>query len=439
MNPGINFLFVYTQLGLGGIESLIIKFSDWFINHGHYVNLILLNKSEVDKELNNSVKVKYVDNTWKFFNPLHKDYKKTILKNVKVDIVISFDPLSLWMTALIANLIKDNPKFITGVYHPNIYFFSKKRRIYNNLTSKLFLNYVNDNSKIWMNKAVQTSHEKFFNKKFDESKIFPFPIKFNNKEFIHTPKKYKIVSVGRLTIFKTYNLYLIDIIKEIGDNIPNIEWHVYGEGELKDEMLRKIREKKLDDKIFLHGKIENEMVPNILEDCYLFIGMGATIIEAGYFGIPSIPAIVYSDKWTYGYIYDLPEYTVGEIIENKEKVSVKDLIYKLCQMSEDEYHLESEKTKSYCKKFDIDKVSNLFFREIFPNVGLINKLRNVPFYVLSILFLDFLKFEVINKFKNKVFEILKKILPTNIYIYFRDFRRKRIISLRFKEEERIGF
>lgn len=66
----------------------------------------------------------------------------------------------------------------------------------------------------------------------------------------------KILSVGRLSYQKNFSL-LIDIAKVVLTDNPDWTWEIYGEGELRDELEKKIKNYNLEDRLYLKGQVDN--------------------------------------------------------------------------------------------------------------------------------------------------------------------------------------
>jgi len=63
----------------------------------------------------------------------------------------------------------------------------------------------------------------------------------------------KIISVGRLSYEKNFES-IVDIVKIVITKHPDISWHIYGSGEYKDKIEKKIAEEKMTEKIILMGQ-----------------------------------------------------------------------------------------------------------------------------------------------------------------------------------------
>lgn len=429
----LKIMFIYSQLSLGGVETLIVRLANWLTYKGHQVSLILIKKSSLDNLLSDKVKLFYIDKSTSLFRPyvLANLIKNDFFQNP--DVVCSFDPISLWMSLLCHRFFDKNTRLWTGIFHPRIYFFEKKSRVTVKLIRRAFLKNTPDNSKIFMNEATRLSHEKFFRKKFLQSKILPIPL-MNNGIRKGIPERFLIVSVGRLTAFKTYNTYMIDVVSSLIKKGFNVQWNIYGYGELEIEMIEKIKKLDLSDVIKIHGALPYKDMHSRLENAYVFIGMGTALIEAGYYGIPGIPAIEREGPFTYGYLYTLPEFTVGERLEYEPDCSIEEMLVDLFSLTEDQYKIECKKNRDYCNMYNIDVIGQRFV----DSIDSLGTLKNIDmatqlfFWLYYGAVLVWQVFVISNHFTVK---IAKKILPVPIMGVLRRWNRKRLCNLSKASQE----
>lgn len=83
-----------------------------------------------------------------------------------------------------------------------------------------------------MSDEVKKGHEKFFQRPIDGGFIWPLPLELPDEaELEHRSADPNIImSVGRITPFKTYNAYMVDVITELRAKHPRLKWVVYGFG-----------------------------------------------------------------------------------------------------------------------------------------------------------------------------------------------------------------
>ena len=135
----------------------------------------------------------------------------------------------------------------------------------------------------------QMENQKIF--QLQKINFLPDPI-LNMKNFVKkkwepieeydTKNKY-FISVGRLTKQKNFD-YLINEFKKFKDKNPNYDLLIFGEGELKKKIIKKIKENNLQDTVFLMGYSNN--VYKFMKNAEAFIlsslweDPGFVIIEA---------------------------------------------------------------------------------------------------------------------------------------------------------------
>lgn len=101
----------------------------------------------------------------------------------------------------------------------------------------------------------------------------------------------EIISIGRLSIQKNFNLF-INAAKIISQNYPNIHFSIYGDGPLKEELQKKIKDNNLESTVTLQGRTNN--VQKVLNETDVFImtsnyeGMPNALLEAMAAGVPCI-------------------------------------------------------------------------------------------------------------------------------------------------------
>jgi glycosyltransferase involved in cell wall biosynthesis len=102
---------------------------------------------------------------------------------------------------------------------------------------------------------------------------------------------YHLVSVGSL-VDKKNQQFLIDILVELLPLVPNCHIHVLGDGPNHGKIVEKIKKYNLNNKITLHGNVNN--VEEFLHDAHLYIHpatyepFGLVLIEAMAAGLPCI-------------------------------------------------------------------------------------------------------------------------------------------------------
>ncbi len=159
----------------------------------------------------------------------------------------------------------------------------------------------------------------------------PKEIQSKKNKYVSISKKFipekSIVSVGRLTKQKNYT-FLIKAFYEIQKKDNDINLFILGDGDERSELLKRIKELELVDKIFLIGHQEN--VYKYIKDAKIFVltslweDPGFVLLEAGFMNkvvlssdCPSGPREIL-DNGNNGYIYKSNSLT--NFIEKYEKI-----------------------------------------------------------------------------------------------------------------------
>ena len=349
----------------GGIETLILRLTNWLIENNHQVDLALVKAEGVLLEkLNTKVNVIQLPKFAPF--SIKVIYKRL---DVKYDFIYSLSPRTVWLGLLMSFQCKCQAAF--GVYHINDY--DRYSDAYNRF---LFDNKVNDTCKFFMTPAIAKYHEKLFGRNLADSYIFPIPLvvhKLGYKTREAQEKSIKIVSIGRLTKFKYYNIYMLDVINNLLKKGYNIEYDIYGDGEQRKEILRKIKMLNLNKYIKLKGTIDYDKMNNALEDAKVFVGMGTAAMEAALAGVPTIVALIDGkEPKTHGFIHELPDYNSGEFIKKLPLYSVEDKIEELLKFSQEDYEKISEAS---CNKIKEQYAIEAIAKKLIDNIK-ISKFKN---------------------------------------------------------------
>ena len=356
-------LFIDEHLIMGGIATLIARVSQLLLKDGWKVTLLVRKvDAEVKQMLPEALVIQEISTRFKWM--YFPEYAKSSSKKMDLDtveVIFATGVVASWLGSILSTYLSKHPKLLCGVYTPWEFCYPKSNRFAEygtRLRCEHFDRNVPDSSKLFMSDVVRGHHAKSFGRPLNDSPICVLPIdvqKFNN--IIRQPKRFKIVSIGRLCNFKTYNLYMIDVLRQLRAKGHPVCWEVYGTGELEPEMRHRIKESGLENCIQLHGHLEYQRFGEVLTDAGAFVGMGTALIEAGFCRVPSVVALDNSaTEMTYGYLYDLPLGACGERFDILPALTTTELLERLFLMSEAEYAMEMEKTWHYVQAFDQEQV-----------------------------------------------------------------------------------
>ncbi|WP_426354159.1 glycosyltransferase [Exiguobacterium sp. R-39] len=279
-------LYITTHLDNGGAEKLIADMAIYSKKKGLEVTvLMILNRKGVPYEnlMINKIKVINLNKS-----SLHDFALSFTLYNIskKFDIIHTHT----YYAQLYSSLFISKKKLITTEHSTNNNRRNKK--IFKLIDSLMYFKYskivsitdsVEKNLKKWI---ISKNKDKFsvinngidVEKYFNDKKVEKEQIGFKKKETL-------LISVGRLEPVKN-QLLLLDAFSEIRD--PNVKLILIGNGSLKPEILKKIKNKNLFDRVTLLENIKN--IDTFLKASDVFVlpslweGFGLSALEAAISG-----------------------------------------------------------------------------------------------------------------------------------------------------------
>lgn len=210
-----------------------------------------------------------------------------------------------------------NLKISVGVYHQREFdykypFFD----LFSTYILKCF-SLMDSAQVLFFNEFNRAEYAKRFNSQWVNSRIVPIGIDVKSKEGIHFEQfeKGKIVSVGQLLPFKTYNEAIIRLMPSLLKEYSYLRYFIYGDGSERSRLEQMVAEKALDGKVIFCGTVRYEEFSSVVGDANVFIGSGTALLEAAALGVPSIVGIEGNQKAdTYGFLSDIKGLSYNENI-----------------------------------------------------------------------------------------------------------------------------
>jgi len=355
----MKFLFIFNSPGiLGGIETLIVRTSRWLLDQGHQVSLLTYSSENWEHLLPAGVRVITLGERYReLYYYLHAMRLLKELKLEKPDIIKSFDLPASWIACQLASLCGPKCKVIAGIYNPAVFKWYygagaikawEARRLY--LAN--YLNNIPQNARIFCGVDQITELEEVHQQK---GQLWPLPLDTSQFEpACRKAKRGEIVSIGRLSPMKEYNLYMIDVVQELRKRGNNVTWTVYGTGEYEAQMREKIEKLGMGNAIFLKGTLPYKAFWKALENAWVFVGMGTAILEASFFGVPNVCAVAYdSEGLTWGPVHRLPRGSLSPAITCLPRLRVVDEIERILRLSAADYEAEEKMVSTHVQVHDL--------------------------------------------------------------------------------------
>jgi hypothetical protein len=304
----------------------------------------------------------------------------------KIDVIKSFNVSSSWIAYQLARANGKACKAIAGYYNPLRSEYPGNVRIWHGdyLPLAAFLKAFPASGRLFCSVDQIEELEEIYGKRA----VF-WPVPCDASEFepaTRRPRWGKIVSVGRLEGMKEYNLYMIGVVKELIARGHNVSWQVYGEGKYDNEMRQSIKAHGLEGKISMEGTVPYRLLWRVLEDAYVFVGMGTSAVEAAMFKVPNVIAIPYDFKGvTYGSSYSLPWGSIGHSRRSPPCKRVVDEIERVLCLNRSQYEAEGELVAKHAEAHEIDSAMKMFMVRIEraePIIPIAHRFANYPLGIL---------------------------------------------------------
>lgn len=352
----LNFLFIYNDFFIGGIQTQILEQCRCISDKGDRAKVLLLTRQYDNALLSQLDSVAEVI----FFDQLTKFHKIQIKMGVRGLLFYLLFPLK----KVIANEFFSDVKFchvsnLVGYLYSAILLqrgYMKSAVIsfglYHSAEIKLCegdsgfirklinsLEFFPSSNIISTGAVTQELIADFYKQDVLSIKLLKMGVPLHNTFIKKTRGNcFKILSIGRLAEFKTYNLMCLNVVKKLVSMGYNIRYDIVGEGPLYIEIVNRVAELQLEKNVSLIGNIEYSKLSSTIDGADCFIGSGTVLILSSGRSCPSIIGIDSNPiATTYGFLQDTRGQYINERnLEYPEK-DIMDVVERLIKCDADEY------------------------------------------------------------------------------------------------------
>lgn len=382
-------LIVNLHLDIGGVETLLARLIPLLQKQGVEVTLLLL-QNKVNQELLDAVspfcRVLHLRHAF----PFTKGHLRKFFGQEFDVVYYTIGRALLVGSWLLGRAGYRKTKTVLGVYQTEIFCQQDKRDFYHQrLVRKLVREVIPPSAIIFGNTAGRDHHAAKLGIDLSESpviRLFVDVEKYTFKDRTNLPRR-KIVSIGRITSFKTYNFTMLPVIKSLLVKGYDVEWHVYGDGEQLNEFKQAIIDQGLQSSVFAHGILPYSRFEEVLEDAFVFVGSGSSLIEAAACGVPALTTIEYAKEAdTYGYICDIHGFNLIEPGLDKDLYNIEDKLEYLINAQDDFYAKLQAGCLDKAKDYSGGVVVSSYMQEFFNCIKSEYNIRISDFQILRAFF-----------------------------------------------------
>ena len=246
-------------------------------------------------------------------------------------------------------------KITAGVYQQNE-FLSTASSFFVQQANRLFASLPAENI-VFFNEFNRDKYAQIFKKNYAGSALLPIGVNLPKVEpgSVRKISYGRLVSVGNLVNFKTYNEHVIRTVALLSPDYPALRYDIYGDGDETDRLNSLIAELKLESVVKIHGRIPYSEFKNVVENAMGFIGSGTALLEAAALKIPSITGIEsIKTPQTYGFLNEVKGFSYNELIAGIKLVPIHAVILELLTCAPNELLRIGEQCAEKAREFSIE-------------------------------------------------------------------------------------
>ena len=330
-------VFIQDRFLLGGIEVLEIKIAKELSAQGFEIT-VALNEADGATIAGESLNVF----THRGYSDLISRSNELILDTNKSVVLATLHPSAAMAALCVAEGMKCTEpsvdvRFFQWVSHSRAFFFSGAA--VSSLLKKAFFLLPKD-STYFMSKLAREIHSAHWNKTLEEYGVLQIagrnPTAYNTSA---TTNVIRIVSVGRLVPFKSYNRHAPTIVEKLRSEGLDVTWDIWGYGPDESIISEEIDKLGVSSSVTLRGALDHSLFDETVSEYDVFIGVGTAALEAGKTKTPTIVAAENSGDHCYGFIFETPAGSIGEVVDSFPQTPLIDCIMKFCNADEIERRL----------------------------------------------------------------------------------------------------
>ncbi|OWQ87501.1 hypothetical protein CDN99_18025 [Roseateles aquatilis] len=387
MNKRILFINLYFEMG--GVETLLLRLIRELKAKGFDATVLLLRKAYdpvLLAQLQEHATVVFLSD---IATPIPSRMRSRL--GAEFDYIFATINYALILAALLQQFVYRKAHVLAGVYQTELFCPPVMAGFrHHQAIRQIFRDGVPDQNKVFGNDAAKAHHERLLGRSFSQAPVVPLMIDIDkyfppSREAVD---RHKIVSIGRLCDFKTYNFTMLEVVKTLRAQGHPVTYHIYGDGPDEAALRAAISEQGLSEAVILHGSLDYARFKEAVSDALVFVGSGTAVMEAAACGVPSIAAIEYATAAeTYGFLHEIPGTSFFEPQLPYPKKPIGDLIAQLLAAKPEQYKYVEEASIKRIQPFSPKNVVDVTAKALLQSSGRrVNGLR----YALPMLVWRFL-------------------------------------------------
>lgn len=326
-------IFIQDRFLLGGIEVLEMKVVEALLDVGCDVTLAFNVAGDVPEACG-----AFRTFTHEGYSDLISRSHQLVSTSRKPIILVTLHPSAAMAAICISERLQRavpsiDVRVFQWVSHSRAFFFSG--RVVSALLKRAFFT-LPTGSTYFMNEPARLAHFAHWNRSLEEYKILQIvgrdPTAVNTSACV---ARVRIVSVGRLVPFKSYNRHAPAIVAKLRSDGLDVTWDIWGYGPDESIISEAIESLGVSSSVRLLGSIDHSQFDETVSGYDVFIGMGTAVLEAGKTETPTLVAVENTSDRCYGFLYETPADSVGDVVEGHSQALLIDCIREFFETDEE--------------------------------------------------------------------------------------------------------
>ena len=246
-----------------------------------------------------------------------------------------------------------------GIYHQNEFAFTEKNDSFSKAVKEAFRQLPSSNL-LFFNEFTLQRYSSFFEKDYSYSTIAPIGVDLverSENENIVVPGR--IVSVGNLVSFKTYNEHIIRSVSRLCDVYPDIHYVIIGDGPMRKYLEDLAARLFVANRVIFLGQMPYSSIANEILKGVVFVGSGTAIIEASALAIPAIVGIEsMRESRTYGFFSEVVGLTYNELVPERKLFSFDEKLEEVFKLSYEDWKATGARCRKKALEFSVSNTVN---------------------------------------------------------------------------------
>lgn len=352
-------LFVVGQLTVGGIETYILRVARTAHAAGIKVSVWVV-KQRIDQELHTMLEeVATVRFLAPSFLPIPLWVSAPSLPE-DIDLVFTTGRTSLLFAAFAAARGRKAVRLVAGVFSQWEYCVddgSQKHVLAAELIRQLGVS-----NMVFCTEGCRNDHAAVLGPVYNSALISPLLVELpppRSRAPRDSGAPLHIVSVARLTPFKTSNLQMPAVLAELQDRGIEATWTLYGAGEEQPAIEAAIKRAGVADRAFLAGNLPYSKLHDAIASADVYIGGGTTIVEASAMGVPALVALDENPQPTSpGFFANTSGDYTSDAAPGFELFAIADLLERLARSQPEEVATLASRSRARASRYDVKNAVN---------------------------------------------------------------------------------